>query len=210
MKIVVITGSTRGIGYGLANELLKQGCAVSISGRTAASVAQAVSALAGKFGAERVFGNPCDVTDYLEVLTLWEKTCAHFGKIDIWINNAGLGHPPAAIWELSPDLINAVISTNLIGAFYGSKVAVQGMMAQGYGSLYNMEGRGSNGARTAGLALYGSTKYGLRYLTESLIEETKGSPILVGALSPGMVVTDLLVGQFRRPTKSLGTGKTDL
>jgi NAD(P)-dependent dehydrogenase (short-subunit alcohol dehydrogenase family) len=196
MKIVVITGSTRGIGYGLADALLNEGCAVSISGRTEPAVGEAVSTLRKKHGEERVIGFACDVTVYPQVQSLWEKTRAHFGKIDIWINNAGLGHPPAKFWLLSPALIKDLVNTNLIGAMYGSGVAIQGMLEQGYGSLYNMEGRGSDGSRTAGLALYGSTKYGLRYLIESLIQETKGTPIIIGALSPGMVVTDLLTGQF--------------
>ncbi len=196
MKIVVITGSTRGIGYGLAEALLSHGCAVVISGRTDEAVAEAVQNLVKDYAADRIMGQACDVTDFSQVLALWDKTQAHFGKIDIWINNAGLGHPPTELWDMSPSNVQAIVGTNFIGALYGSMVAVRGMKEQGYGALYNMEGRGSNGARTRGLALYGSTKYGLRYLTNSLIEETKGLPIQIGALSPGMVVTDLLVGQF--------------
>ena len=196
MKVVVITGSTRGLGYGLADALLDQDCAVSISGRTAAAVREAVSTLSEKYGADRVFGSACDVADFQQVQSLWDVTSAHFGKIDFWINNAGLGHPPANFWHLSPDLVKEVVSVNLIGAMYGSIVAVQGMINQGFGSLYNMEGRGSNGSRTAGLALYGSTKYGLRYLIRSLVQEARDTPIIIGALSPGMVVTDLLTGQF--------------
>jgi short-subunit dehydrogenase len=89
-----------------------------------------------------------------------------------------------------------VVGTNLIGAMYGSKVALRGMLDQGFGGLYNMEGLGSDGRKVEGLALYGSTKSGLRYLDECLVRETQGTPVLVGALRPGMVVTDFLTKQF--------------
>ena len=70
------------------------------------------------------------------------------------------------------------------------------MLDQGYGSLYNMEGLGSDGRRVEGLTLYGSTKYALRYFTDALVEEMRTTPVLVGALSPGMVITDLITGQY--------------
>jgi short-subunit dehydrogenase len=78
---------------------------------------------------------------------------------------------------------------------YGSQVALSGMLDQGFGGLYNMEGLGSDGRRVEGMALYSSTKYGLRYLTDSLVEETRGTSVLVGALSPGMVLTDMLTSE---------------
>ena len=70
------------------------------------------------------------------------------------------------------------------------------MLDQGFGSLYNMEGLGSDDRKVEGLALYGTTKCGLRYLTDSLIQETKGTPLLVGALRPGMVLTNLVTKQY--------------
>ena len=70
MKIVVITGSTRGIGYGLADAFLELGCAVTLSGRSIERVEAAVNQLAGKYGAERVLGQPCDVTRFEEVQAL--------------------------------------------------------------------------------------------------------------------------------------------
>ena len=90
MKTVVITGSTRGIGYGLADSFLALNCAVTISSRTPENVEKAVAELAAKHEAERVFGRPCDVTDFEPVQALWDAAQAHFGKIDIWINNQGV------------------------------------------------------------------------------------------------------------------------
>ena len=89
-----------------------------------------------------------------------------------------------------------MVSTNLTGAMYGTKVALRGMLEQGSGAVYNMEGLGSDGRKVEGLALYGSTKAGLRYLDECLAKATQGTPVLVGALRPGLVVTDFLTRQY--------------
>jgi short-subunit dehydrogenase len=75
-------------------------------------------------------------------------------------------------------------------------VALTGMLEQGSGSLYNMEGLGSDGRKVEGLTVYGTTKHALRYLTDALIAEVEGTSLLVGALRPGMVVTDMLTKQY--------------
>jgi NAD(P)-dependent dehydrogenase (short-subunit alcohol dehydrogenase family) len=218
MKSIVITGSTRGIGYGLADAFLARGCQVMVSGRGtiigtsedpavpltpaergrgSAAVDQAVAELSQKHGAANVSGQPCDVTDYAQVQALWDAAIAHFGKVDIWINNAGIGNTLTPFWELVPEKMQQVVNTNILGVMYGCKVALTGMLAQGYGSLYNMEGYGSrdSGRIVSGLALYGTTKAALAFLDTSLIEEAKGKSILVGRLMPGMVTTDLLLNQ---------------
>ena len=171
--------------------------AVTISGRTAAAVEEAVTALSAKHPPENVFGHPCDVTHFDQVQALWDAANARFGRIDVWINNAGISNFQMPVWEYPPELIEAVIGTNLVGAMYGAKVALKGMLAQGGGSLYNMEGMGSGGRRVPGLTLYGTTKSGLRYLSDALVEETKDTPVLVGALRPGMVMTELVTRQYR-------------
>jgi NAD(P)-dependent dehydrogenase (short-subunit alcohol dehydrogenase family) len=196
MKTIVITGSTRGIGYGLADAFLNLGCAVTLNGRTQDSVEQALEGLAAKHGAERLLGHSCDVTDLQQVQALWDAAKTHWGQIDIWINNAGIAHPQMGFIDLPPERIQAVVETNVIGAMYGAKVALRGMLEQGFGVLYNMEGLGSGGRRVEGLTLYGTTKHSLRYLTDALAQEVQGTPIQVGALRPGMVVTDMLTSQF--------------
>ena len=196
MKTIVITGSTRGIGYGLADAFLNLGCAVTLNGRTQDSVEQALEGLAAKHGVERLLGHSCDVTDLQQVQALWDAAKTHWGQIDIWINNAGIAHPQMGFIDLPPERIQAVVETNVIGAMYGAKVALRGMLEQGFGVLYNMEGLGSGGRRVEGLTLYGTTKHSLRYLTDALAQEVQGTPIQVGALRPGMVVTDMLTSQF--------------
>lgn len=196
MKNIVITGSTRGIGYGLADAFLARGCRMMISGREQETVDQAVAALAQQYGQERVAGYPCDVTGYAQVKALWDAAAARFGAIDIWINNAGQGNLLTPFWELPPETMHAVVNTNVLGAMYGSKVALQGMLRQGSGALYNMEGFGSRGGRIQpGLALYGATKAALAFLDKSLAAELQGKPVTAGAILPGMVVTDLLLNQ---------------
>ena len=197
MKIVVITGSTRGIGYGLAEAFLAQGCAVTISGRRRAAVEPVVARLSVKYAPERVLGCACDVTDYAQVEALWTAAKAHFGQIDIWINNAGVAHPVSDFAALPPEQVRTIVETNLLGAMHGSRVALNGMRAQGFGSLYNMEGLGSSGGRQVkGLSVYGTTKAALRYLDDALMAETRGTPLIVGALQPGMTLTDMLTGQY--------------
>jgi short-subunit dehydrogenase len=74
-----------------------------------------------------------------------------------------------------------------LGVIYGSRIATAGMLAQGHGSIYNMEGMGSDGRKHSGLALYGTTKYAIAYFTDCLAQELKDTPLVVGALRPGMV-----------------------
>jgi NAD(P)-dependent dehydrogenase (short-subunit alcohol dehydrogenase family) len=141
-------------------------------------------------------GFACDVTKFEQVQALWNAAKVRFGKVDIWINNAGINAGQIPFWQLRPDHIQSGVETNLIGAMNGAAVAIGGMLEQGSGAVYSMEGLGSNGRRIKGLTLYGTTKYGLAYLTDALAGETRGTPVIVGAIRPGMVVTDLLTKPF--------------
>ena len=196
MKSVVITGSTRGIGYGLADSFLDLGCAVTVSGRTQEAVKRAVTELAAQYDAHRVLGHACDISDYEQVEALWEAATARFGKVDIWVNNAGLGHEQTKFAELPAERIKTIVTTNVLGTMYGSKVALLGMQAQGHGALYNMEGLGSGGRRVEGTSVYATSKAGLRYFDDTLAQEASETPVIVGSLNPGMVVTELVTGPY--------------
>lgn len=196
MKSIVITGSTRGIGYGLADAFLARGCQVLINGRSQHSVDQALATLAARHGTERLHGRAGDVTRFADVEALWDTAVAAFGKVDIWINNAGVGHTVDNVWELPPERVRAVIETDVIGLIYGCQVAVRGMLAQGYGEVYNMEGFGSDGRTRPGLSVYGSTKAAVAFLTDSLARELQDTPVRIGGLRPGMVITDFVMDQF--------------
>ena len=193
---IVITGSTRGIGYGLAEAFLSRGCSVTISGRSDEAVESAVAGLRSRYEAERVLGQACDVTIPEQVQALWDRSVEKFEKVDIWINNAGTSGEQGPVWELPADEAHIPITTNVLGSVYGAQVAMKGMLAQGFGAIYNMEGMGSDGRKHNGLTLYGTSKYAVHYFTESLAQEVKDSAVIVGALRPGMVITDMIIDRY--------------
>ena len=194
MKSVIITGSSKGIGLGMALEFLKNDCPVMVSSRRQADVDAAVQDFSAQFGAEKVMGLTCDVTDITQVQALWDAAAAKFGKIDIWINNAGAVNTTLPVWEVDPQEIKTVINTNIVGHLYGVRIAMQGMLKQGFGQIYNFYGFGSGDEKKpGGLGVYGTTKRAIRYLTELLVEEVKDTPIQVGSLMPGTVITELMV-----------------
>ena len=198
MKNIVVTGSSKGIGLGLATEFLKRGCNVMLSSY-APNELDAVHADAQKtYGAEHVGALACDVTNLSQVQALWDTAQQTFGSVDIWMNNAGIANTTRPFWELDAVEIPRVVSTNLVGVMYGTQVALKGMRGQGSGAIYNSEGFGSNDMFVRGLCVYGSTKRGLRYFTEALAEEAKELPVVVGTISPGIVLTDFLIDDMRK------------
>jgi len=207
-KIIVITGSTRGIGYGLAESFLQHGCSVTISGRNSESTGQTVKALASKYDNAHVLGIPCDVTIPEQITALWEGTAAHFGRVDIWINNAGHSGDMGMVWEHQPKEVEAVIATNVLGTIYGSQVAFRGMQTHGHGAIYNMEGMGSDGRMHAGLTFYGTTKSAVHYFTKSLALEAKDTPIIIGGLRPGMVATGMIRDRYKDRPEDWDRAKT--
>ena len=207
MKKIVITGSTRGIGYGLAKSFLEVGSSVVISGRSTSSVDVAVRLLKKEFPESVIVGQPCDVSQYDQVEALWSIAHKSLGGVDIWINNAGIGHASDKAWELPLATTNKLVAVDLMGVIYGSQVALRGMLEQGYGQLYNMEGFGSDGRVRSGMSIYGSTKRALRYFTRSLIKETKNLPVQVGALSPGIVITDFIMDMYKEKPEDLEKSK---
>jgi NAD(P)-dependent dehydrogenase (short-subunit alcohol dehydrogenase family) len=195
-QTVVVTGGARGLGLGLVRAFLARGANVGFCSRTEASMSAALRELASDEA--RLVGLVADVAIYADVEKLWAKTAERFGTVDVWINNAGTSNVQRAFVELAPTDINDVVSANLIGSMHGTRVALAGMNEQGHGHIYNMEGFGSDGATQVGMALYGSTKRAVRYFTRSLVRETRGGPVKIGSLSPGIVVTDLLLDVYRR------------
>lgn len=207
MQGIVITGSTRGIGLGLAGEFLRRGCAVTINGRSRGSIDTALATLGRDLDAARIVGQPGDVTAPETHQALWDAATAAFGRVDIWINNAGMGQPMIKVWEMPEAMVHQIVDINLKGAVFGAQVAIRGMMAQGGGHIYNMEGFGSNGRLRAGLSLYGTTKAGLRFLSRSLTKEMAGTPVKVSTISPGIVITELLTDPFKDDPEGLERAK---
>ncbi len=192
MKSVVITGSTRGLGLGLAREFLARGCKVMVSGRSERTVDAVVAELSP---AESVRGLSCEISDASDVKRLWDEARQAFGRVDMWINNAGTS-TRSLLGDATASDIERVIQVNLTGLLLASSVALRGMQAQGGGQIWNMEGFGSGGQTAPGMSVYGASKRAVSYLNKALSKECQDSPVQVCALSPGIVVTDLLKGDY--------------
>ena len=190
MSNVVITGSTRGIGRGLAVEFLKRGHNVVVSSRRQADVDKAVAELAA-VGMAKAVGRTCDVTKKADVQALWDFAVATFGHVDFWINNAGRATSRFAVHELPEELVHTLVDGNLKGSIFGSQVAITGFRRQGFGALYNMLGGSYDGKRlTPNMGVYSSTKAGDWLLTKYLVAENQNPQIIIGAISPGMLITE--------------------
>jgi NAD(P)-dependent dehydrogenase (short-subunit alcohol dehydrogenase family) len=208
MKRIVITGSTRGIGYALADAFLAQGCRIIVNGRGHEHVEQACVDLAMRYGSESLFGFPATVSEAQEMQNLWTYAVDNLGAVDIWINNAGLSHETKPPWELPADAVKNVIEVNVLGLIYGSQVAMRGMLEQGFGQIYNMEGFGSHGRMREGMSIYGTSKAAVHYFTQALMKEAEESGIIIGSLSPGMVMTDMVLDRFKEDPEELEKAKS--
>ena len=195
MRTVVITGSTRGIGRGLAENFLRKECQVVISGRSAQVVDRVVLELEAAYPG-RVAGRACDITAAADVQALWDTAFDAFGSVDVWINNAGMSIARKPLAEQSVADLEAIVATNLTGLLIANKVVLAEMLRKDHGQIWNMEGFGSNGQSAPGMVPYGATKRALNYVNGSLQKEVKGTKVQVNTLSPGIVVTDLLVGDY--------------
>ena len=203
-KRVLITGSTKGLGYELANQFLQEGDRVCVTSRSEANVNDVVLELRARYGMENVCGIACDVCDHEQVSELSRYCVENFGGIDFWINNAGTnGYEYNDIIDQDPSTIEEVVKTNALGTLLCCREAMRTMAAQkdeniiGY-HIFNMEGAGSDGMETRKYAAYGFTKAGLSQLTKTLNKEMssnekmKDKMIKVHTVSPGMVFTDLI------------------
>lgn len=190
MASVVVTGSSKGIGRGLAEQFVRRGHDVVVSGRTQEDVEKAAASL-NALGPGRAIGQCCDVTHRSEVQALWDRAAAEFGKVDFWINNAGRATARHEVHELPERLVHQLIDGNLKGTVFGAQVAIAGFRRQGSGALYNMLGGTFEGKRlTPKMGVYSSTKAAVWMLTKYLVQENRDQPIVIGAISPGMLISD--------------------
>lgn len=196
MKTVVVTGSTRGIGRGLAEQFLQRQCNVVVSGRNQDAVDAVVSELEAAQGSGQVLGIACEITDATQLQNLWDRSIEKFGSVDVWVNNAGMSIPRKHLAESDPGQLEAIVAVNLTGLLLANRVALAGMQAQGRGQIWNMEGFGSGNQVQPGMCAYGATKRAVNYINKALQKEIAGTGVQVCTLSPGIVVTDLLVGDY--------------
>jgi NAD(P)-dependent dehydrogenase (short-subunit alcohol dehydrogenase family) len=189
-KIIVITGSTRGFGYVAAQELLKAGATVIVSGRSQEALDQAVKSLS-EFG--NVTGWMCDVRAEEQVYILARRTVEKFGRIDVWINNAGYSAGSGITLDIHPEKVVDMFLSNDMGTFYGTQAALHFMLERKDGTLINLYGAGSNGKAASPMGMYATTKAWITSFTRTLAKEMKGTGVKIMAFSPGMMATGMLV-----------------
>jgi short-subunit dehydrogenase len=171
-------------------EFLRAGCHVTLSGRKETLPEDALAALSSFEGGFLYVS--CNVQDKANLQTLWNVSFAKWGRIDIWINNAGQNAPHMFLWETPGICTEKIVQTNITGMIFGSQIAAAEMIRQGHGAIYSMEGLGSNDMIQAKTILYGTTKRALTYFMKGLAKELKGTGVIAGRLSPGMMLTDFI------------------
>ena len=205
MKCVVITGSARGLGLELAKEFRKNDFNIVISDILKEELKKAVILLNEIDSKGKVISVYCDVTSEKDLNHLMDETIGEFGKVDIWINNAGVNQPMKPIWEFETSVVDKLIDIDLKSAIIGSKIAMKQMIKQGFGQIYGVEGYGSNDAYMLGLSVYGTSKRAITYFFRALAKEVDEMKynIQIGLLSPGIMITDFI-------THSMGNDKFEL
>jgi len=210
-RVALVTGSSRGIGRAIALRLAADGARVVVNYRSGAAAADAVvAAIAGAGGAAIAVG--ADVTEAAAADRLAETARAHFGRLDIVVNNAGVTRD-GLLMKMSDEDWDAVLATNLRSVFLVSRAAVRPMLRQRGGRIINITsvaGIGGNMGQTN----YAAAKAGIIGFTKSLAKEVGSRGITVNAVAPGYIPTDLtrdlpeaLIEEARRltPLGRLGT-----
>lgn len=199
MKTVVITGSARGLGFEMAKCFREKNFNVVISDLFKNDLDDARETLLKVKGMGDIDCFVCDITKEKDIVNLINCVRKKYGCIDFWINNAGINQPDKMIWDLSSDEIDRMVEIDLKGTMIASKLIAKVMIEQDGGSIYNVEGHGSNDAVIPGLSVYGTAKRGVTYFTIALAKEIEkmNVDVMVGRLSPGIMITDFLVNSFR-------------
>ena len=185
-KVAVVTGASRGIGYRIAERLLEDGAKVMICSRQPRHVESALEALRKKAG-KCVEGIVADVRDYEQVERMMALAEETFGGIDILVNNAGIGIF-RAVDRMSVEDWDAVIGTNLTGAFYCVRAAVPRMKRRGGGYIFNISSLAGKNP-IAGASAYNASKFGLNGFTESMMLDLRYDNIRTSYIMPGSVET---------------------
>jgi len=215
-KVVVITGSTRGIGRAMAEACAAAGAAVVVSSRTATAVEERVAAL--RQSGATASGVACDVTRRADLEALLAHAVETHGRVDVWVNNAGISLGMRMHVETTPEEVAAIVQTNLVATMIASAMVVPYFVQHGGGVLINVSGRGGRGDSAAYTSAYAATKAGVMVFTKSLAAEHKGDPVSILVFMPGMVDTDFyssnmpvspglepLVGNVRIVLEAIGT-----
>lgn len=188
-KVALVTGGSRGIGLAIAGRLYGAGAHVAVVGRDEARAREAVLRLTGRGKALALAG---DVADPARVEQMVETAERELGPIDVLVNNAGLTRDGVLVRMSDADW-TAVLDTNLKGAFLTMKLVARGMMKRRSGRIINITSVvGLTGNR--GQANYAASKAGLIGLTKAVAKELASRNVLVNAVAPGFIDTDMTRG----------------
>ena len=188
-KVVVITGSTRGFGHAIAEEMLAVGARVVISGRKQTVVDNVVAELdKGK----QVSGHACDVSVAEEVYALARHAIQTYGQIDVWVNNAGITPTAGGILDFAPEVAEQTFKVNCVGTINGTQAALHYMKKVGRGTIVSLYGRGSDLRAATPSGLYGATKAWITSFTRTMAAEYDDLGVQFVGFSPGMMFTDML------------------
>src|SRR5215470_11986894 len=187
-RVAVITGGAQGIGYAIAERMLKSGCAVALWDINKEQLARATASLSAIGPA--VSRQVVELTDEAEVATATQATLKEMKRLDILVNSAGITGGNGTTWELAPDVWRRVIEVNLIGCYLTCRSIAPQMMKQGYGRIVNIASvAGKEGNPNA--SHYSASKAGLIGLTKSLGKELATKNILVNAVTPAAAKTEI-------------------
>lgn len=184
-KVAVVTGGTKGIGFAIADALVRGGAKVFICGRNKTDVRDAVAQLSQHGSAD---GEICDVRSESQVRAMLEEAERLFGGVDILVNNAGMGVFGKTVEEISGDHFRQTIETNLLGVFYACHYAIPVMKRRGGGYIINISSLAGQNAHPK-MAAYNASKFGLNGFTEAMMQEVRQDNIKVSYICPGSVNT---------------------
>jgi len=192
-KVAVVTGSTSGIGLGIARSLAAQGADLLLNGfGDKAEIDRLKATLAGEFGV-KVFHSPADMSKPNEIAMMIQYAITSLGSADILVNNAGIQHT-APIESFPPEKWDAIIAINLSAAFHAIRAAMPNLKARNWGRIINIASAHGLVASEHKVA-YVAAKHGIVGLTKVVALETATTGITCNAICPGWVLTPLVQKQ---------------
>jgi len=202
-KVALVTGSTSGIGLGIARALGAEGADLMLNGfGDKAAIEQERAGLVKEFGV-RVGYSAADISKPGEIAAMVAETQKSLGSLDILVNNAGIQFV-ADIEEFPEDRWNSIIAINLSGVFFGMKAAIPGMKAKGWGRIINIASAHGLVASPQKVA-YVAAKHGVVGMTKVAAVELANHGITANAICPGWVLTPLVQKQLEDKAKAQGT-----